>query len=154
MSGPDGVTYGKISKTRIYPFGWFKLFDGTAHITEPYILLDGLWSGSGKKCENDSDCFDSDNTNSKKESCSRRICIHPNRPRVTMLRSSCTTLGTESVFYTKKGSNGSGSDNNPSTTSPVAVAFLVILSIIIVLEALALGFLVFRERYGNPLFRK
>ena len=39
LSGPDGVTYGKINKTRIYPFGWYKLFDGTAHVTEPYILV-------------------------------------------------------------------------------------------------------------------
>jgi hypothetical protein len=106
MSGPDNVPYGKIRIERFYPssssFPWYKLFDGSMHITEPYFILDAPYFGSGKNCTTSSDCPNA-NMPGGKETCSAGgFCKHQSRPRFTMLRSSCTVLGTESKFFTKR----------------------------------------------------
>jgi hypothetical protein len=162
LSGQDKIPYGQVSIKRVYPgtdkFRWYNLFNGTAHISEPYFILDGFYSGSGKPCNSDVDCLDA-NLLGNKETCNLNTCYHPNRPRGGMLRASCTTLGTESKFYTKRSSSNNGNENNnnnknteSSSVSPAAIVFLVLLSLLSVAAIGVIGFLVIREKRGSPLF--
>ena len=131
-------------------FPWYMLFDGTAHMTEPYFLLDSTYSGSGKSCLSNSDCPPSDEAN-KNETCSAsKVCEQPIRPRILMLRSTCTTVGTESMFYTRKAPEKPAPSASVSTGAAV---YIVVVTVVLVCVLLLLGFVVFRERYGNPLFR-
>lgn len=151
LSGPDKEEYGEVKIKRVFtkesPFPWYYLFNGTAHITEPYFILDAPYGGSGKQCESEKDCYEA-NLPSGYEVCSK-YCRHPNRPRVFMLRSSCTTLGTDSKFYTKR-----TSDKSTKSGSSAGLTILIVFFVLVVIgSAAAIGYLVFREKRGSPVFR-
>jgi hypothetical protein len=93
-------------------------------MSEPYFILDASYEGSGKPCESDSDCYDIDILN-KKETCnSSKFCSMSPRPRVQMLRPSCTTLATEPKFITK--ANFIYYKKYPSTKLILLIVFLTI----------------------------
>ena len=117
------------------------MFDGsTVHITEPYFILDASYEGSGKPCQSDSDCFDADSPN-KKETCSSiKFCSLPPRPRVQMLRSSCTTLATESKFITKRNFR-----NYKKYQSTKFIVLIVILSISLISTVTFIGVLIYKK---------
>lgn len=175
LSGPDKEVYGDITFERINtkenPFPWYKLFDGTAHISEPYFILDSPYGGSGKSCLNETDCFDANLQPTNKENCYSGWCRHPNRPRFIMLRSSCSVVGSDSKFFTKRNrTNSSNSTTVPTTSvsepmttdknvnekekkSTVGITVAtVILSIVVVALIIGMVVLILRERRGKPLF--
>ncbi|RMZ99795.1 hypothetical protein BpHYR1_046149 [Brachionus plicatilis] len=124
LSGPDKELYGQIKIRRIFsnksPFPWYYLFNGTAHLTEPYFILDAPYAGSGKPCTRDDQCLE---TETGYEKCTG-YCRHASRPRYIMLRSSCTSLGTDSKFYTKRNSRESGGSSNSGLV--VLIVLLVV----------------------------
>lgn len=142
LSGPDKELYGEISIKRIFsntsPFPWYYLFNGTAHLTEPYFILDAPFAGSGKPCSVEEDCLN-------REMCSKH-CRHANRPRNLMLRSSCTSLGTDSKFYTKRTTTSSS-----NTSSTVVIILIVVLTVGLIGLG---GYFVYQKRKSLPLFRR
>ena len=71
-------------------------------MSEPYFLLDTVYGGSGKLCRSDADCLSSIEENKSERCNDRGFCEHAVLPKILGLRSSCTTVGTQSVFTTKK----------------------------------------------------
>lgn len=144
LSGPDKEPYGEVSIKRIFsntsPFPWYYLFNGTAHLTEPYFILDAPFAGSGQPCSVDDECL-------KTEKCSK-YCRHANRPRNLMLRSSCTSLGTDSKFFTKRTANNSNATNSSTT---LVIIFIVVITVGFMAIA---GYFVFKKRKSLSLFKR
>ena len=147
------------------------LFDGSAHITEPYFILDAPYGGSGKSCPNESECLKA-NLPGEREKCNGRWCSHPNRPRIMMLRSSCTVLGTDSKFFTKRSvplvtsstpessthetlqETSSKIANNAGNNSVATGITIGLLSVLVICLAVGITFMIFKERRGSPIFKR
>lgn len=78
-----------------------------------------------------------------------------------MFRSSCTVLGTDSKFFTKRSvpigptsstTNANKTDN--SGASGGTIAAIVVLSVLLVAVVIGLGFVIFKEKRGSPVFTK
>lgn len=163
LSGPDGVPYGKLRVERVFAsslnasnayFPWHLLFTGQFHITEPYFLLDSTYSGSNKPCQSTNDCFRI--TKSEREMCDEesKVCrLMTARPRISMLRASCTTLGSDSVFSTRKQTKTTTTtttrtsmmsieeeNKKESKTSQVTLTLTIVFGILSVLLCVALVF--------------
>jgi hypothetical protein len=172
LSGSDKEPYGDIRFERMNtvesPFPWYRLFDGTVHITEPYFILDAPYGGSGKSCQSDQDCFGANLPPANKERCNVRWCSHPNRPRYIMFRSSCSVLGTDSKFFTKRNRTAETSSSSTTMThsstrssgiseknhdSHVGLTIAIVLLAVAVFGLLgAMGFIIFKEKRGKPVF--
>lgn len=154
LSGPDNQAYGDVKIKRVFtkasPFPWYYLFDGTTHISEPYFILDSPYTGSGKSCSTNNDCLNA-NLPGGKEICNTKWCSHPARPKYFMLRSSCTTLGTDSKFFTKR-TKSNGDDSGTGKSKTALIVSVVLLALIAVGSMAFIVFLVLRETRGNPLF--
>ena len=152
LSGPDKVLYGEIKIERFYTkdsaFPWYKLFDGSTHITEPYFILDAAYGGSGKRCNSDNDCLDSDLFTGKEICRSSNTCYHPPRPRIEMLRSSCTAVATDSKFFTKRNNRKEIVKQVTSLNSGVIIS-LVILSLVCVITLSFIGILFYKKKVTN-----
>lgn len=146
------------------------LFNGTAHISEPYFILDAAYGGTGKSCVQQEDCPKA-NLEGGRENCQWGYCRHPNRPRVMMFRPSCTVLGTDSKFFTKRSVplnfNTTTTDPDHHSTEATtkkldtttssntgSIIAIVILSLLVVVLAGGVVFLVFREKRGSPVFKQ
>lgn len=122
LAGPDGVAYnsnGAISCTRTYQAGsggvFRDLFDHVTHVTEPYYTVDAFYYGTGEACNSSSDCRPA-NLEGDREICSDNACSHPESPRILHFRQSCSTLGVDSTFMTKR-STSSGPAPAPDNSS-------------------------------------
>jgi hypothetical protein len=150
LSGKDNVPYGDIQIKRVYAqSSTANLLRGRVHMSEPYFLIDNVYSGSKESCTSDTDCIRS-NTPSGFESCTNNICVSYQRQVQEMFKLRCLTYGTESLFITKRYPT---SDSNGSSGSVGSTVAIVLLSILLLIAILFLGYVVFRERTGYPLFR-
>jgi hypothetical protein len=150
LSGKDNVLYGDIQIQRIYAqSSTANLLRGRVHMTEPYFLIDNVYSGSKENCKNDTDCIRS-NTPSGYESCTNNICVSYQRPVNEMFKLSCLTYGTESLFITKRYPTSDSDGSSGSVGSTIAI---ILLSLLLIFVSLFLVYVVFRERTGYPLFR-
>lgn len=142
------------------------LFNSSTHITEPYFILDAAYAGSGKSCSTDLDCLEANLANGR-EMCYGRWCSHPSRPRIMMLRPSCTVLGTDSKFFTKRSepihvSSTITFDKTPTTKIiekkenndlGVGIAIGILAASVVILLAI-IFFIIFREKRGSPVFNR
>lgn len=152
LAGPDGVPYGEMRIERVYSnsthFPWYWLFDGTTHISEPYFLLDSAYDGSNRPCNTDDDCFlveSKNKTAELRENCTAdKHCRYYERPRITMLRASCTTFGSDSIFSTKKFIYNNGGDENkkPDDNEISLLAYILIISLSVLSALLLIGLIV------------
>jgi hypothetical protein len=150
LSGPDKLAYGPVQIKRVFSKSSTpNLLRGRIHMTEPYFLIDNVYSGSKETCNTDQDCVLSDAPNGR-ESCKNSTCVAHSRPISEFFKMSCLTYGTESLFLTKKTSTKSKSQNKNISGGIIAV--LVILSVTVVCSVLIVSFMIWRERIGTPLF--
>eukprot|EP00004_Rigifila_ramosa_P017522 TRINITY_DN4271_c0_g1_i1.p3 TRINITY_DN4271_c0_g1~~TRINITY_DN4271_c0_g1_i1.p3 ORF type:complete len:444 (+),score=117.01 TRINITY_DN4271_c0_g1_i1:1723-3054(+) len=168
LAGPDGVRYdsaGPIVCTRVWRTSSVAiardLFDGATHASEPYYLLDALYTGTQEACETDADCRPAA-TASGRETCTAvgatKVCKHTPVPRKSVFRASCTLGGTSPSFltkYTAAPSPGGSKDENGSSTklSTGAVAGIAAAAAVAGVALVALVVLTVRERMGSPVFR-
>jgi hypothetical protein len=131
----------------------YKLFDGSTHITEPYFILDAAYGGSGKPCLNDSDCLNADLPNGKETCRASKSCYLPARARVDILRSSCTAVGSDSKFFTKRHSQIQINVSSSSLSSGI-IALIVILTIFCLLSFSFIGLLFYRKIINKSSFSK
>ena len=151
LSGPDKEPYGAISVKRIYAKSSTpNLLRGRVHMTEPYFLVDNIYSGSKEPCNTDQDCVLSD-TQSGHEMCINSTCVSYSRPITEFFKASCFTYGTENLFLTQKTSKNKNKDSEKGISGGI-IATITILSIIIVFAILFVSFMIWRERLGAPLF--
>lgn len=134
----------------------FKLFDGSTHITEPYFILDAAYGGSGKRCASNDDCFDADLPGGKETCRASNTCYHPPRARIDILRSSCTVVGSDSKFFTKRHTtkNTYQSNKTSKTISSGIIVLIVVLSIISLLTLSFIGLLFYRKIINKSNFSK
>jgi hypothetical protein len=160
LSGADKESYGEITIERIYiksgAFPWYKLFDGSAHVTEPYFILDSAYGGSGKNCETDDDCFDADLPSGKETCRASKSCYHPPRAMIEMLRSSCTAVGTDSKFFTKRFNIKEVEIMNQGSKSLSGglIALIVVLTLICAVTISFIGLLFYRKIIDKSSFSK
>ena len=149
------VKYGSIKITRLFsknePFPWYKLFNGMAHVSEPYFIYDAPYSGSNQPCESNDDCPNVADLPERKETCSGKICRGQNRPRSLSFRSICTATATEAHFITKKSSD-SNKNGNGGGLDGGTIAALVLLTLGFVASSMAVAFLIYKEKKGHPIF--
>ena len=151
LSGPDKVPYGNITVKRVFAKSSTpNLLRSKIHMTEPYFLIDNVYSGSKEKCVSDEDCVLSD-TQSGHEKCFDSICVSYTRPITEFFKASCFTYGTESLFLTKKTSDKKA--DSQDKLSGGVVATIVILSLLCVFAIVFVSFMIWRERIGTPLFK-
>ena len=151
LSGSDRVPYGNITIKRVFAkSSSANLLRSKIHMTEPYFLVDNVYSGSKENCATDQDCVLSDTQNGH-EKCSNSLCVAYTRPVSEFFKLSCLTYGTESLFLTKKTIENKKTDSQ-KTLSSGAVATIVILSLAVVFSILFILFMIWREKRGLPLF--
>merc|ERR1719330_1209036 len=157
LSGPDGVKYGSsgtISCTRVWQLSSAKvfkdLFDGDSYVTEPYYVVDGFYTGTGEACSADSDCRPA---LSGTESCTSNKCAHPKSPRTRHFRISCSTLGVDSTFMTKKHVQTVAQGEGGGISLGVAI-LLVCLGTFMTCFCCLSVLLIWKEKSGKPLFRQ
>jgi hypothetical protein len=118
LAGPDGNRYdasGTITCERTYKGGsasvFADLFEGNTYVTEPYYTVDAWYTGTGQTCQTEDDCLPARlaiereqclDANGGTNSSLAKTCKHPQSPRVLHFRLSCSTLGVDSTFMTKK----------------------------------------------------
>lgn len=108
LSGPDGVKYmsrGAIECRRVFADGLRRfnrdLLEDNAHMSEPFFLNDGFYTGSGEPCNNANQstaCRVARNMPGGREECQDGQCIHYKSPRKRHFRMSCSTAGVESRY--------------------------------------------------------
>ena len=130
------------------------MFDGSVHFTEPYFILDAAYGGSGKPCLNDSDCFDADLPSGKETCRASRTCYHPARARIDILRSSCTAVGTDSKFFTKRHTKIEIDTKITSSLSSGIIVLIVILTVFCLLSFSFIGLLFYRKIINKSSFTK
>lgn len=164
LSGPDGVRYdagGAIICQRVWQLSstavFRDLFDGVSHVTEPYYVVDAFYTGTGETCTAATEATDCRpaRTLSGTESCSADgVCSHPTSPRTRHFRTSCSTLGVDSTFMTRREdramSETSNEDDGVNATLVVALAAIGIIAVALAVLAVVM---VRREKSGNPLFQ-
>jgi len=159
LTGADGVKYssqGAITCTRVWQLSSAKvfkdLFEGNSYVTEPYYIVDGFYTGSGETCSSSNDCRPSV---SGRENCESSKCAHPKSPRTRHFRSSCSTIGVDSTFMTKKHVETAVQlQSEDSSTSTGLIVVLTLLGICMAFFCLLSGLLIRRELKGTPLFNK
>ena len=62
----------------------------------------------------------------------------------------CTSLGTESIFFTKGSRNGGGDEPLPAW----AIAVIAVAGMLVVVACVCIGVMVQREKAGTPIFTK
>ena len=150
LSGPDGVKYGKLKYELVYAkSSTANLLRERVHMTGPYFLVDNIYRGSREPCQQSTDCIKSFEDQGGYESCQNNTCVSQPKPMSEVLKPSCFTYGTETLFITRKigvakGDSGSGSSGG-------TVAGFVILSLCLVACLAALGFVLYKERIGQPI---
>ncbi|XP_013408888.1 uncharacterized protein LOC106172641 [Lingula anatina] len=171
LSGPDGEKYGDdIALQRV----WSKtstfrdLFDGKSHVTEPYYLIDASYTGTGEPCTNSSDCRPAaipggrEFCDTYRESDGKMVrnattgellkkCQHPERAIIDFFRLSCTTLGSDSTFFTKKSPLLMKQTTGELSTG--AIVGIIIGVVVLITAAVFICYLVQRERQGQPVFQ-
>jgi hypothetical protein len=123
LKGPDGVRYnssGNITCERVYQPSsasvFQDLFGGASYVTEPYYIVDSFYTGTGESCATSQDCRQA-NLESEREYCQNATggadgdltCQHPSSPRFRHFRLSCSTIGVDSTFMTKRDATSSPS---------------------------------------------
>ncbi|CAF0926354.1 unnamed protein product [Rotaria sordida] len=152
LSGPDGIAYGRPNVQRVYArSSTANLLRGRVYMTEPYFLIDNVYTGSRERCTNDSDCVRA-NTASGYESCTNNTCIGYTRPISEVFKLSCFTYGTEALFITKKINNEHVVNQSNTKISGGVVAALVLLTVSLMGTIFLLVFMALKERKGKPLF--
>lgn len=134
LKGSDGVRYnssGNITCERVYQYSsgsvFEDLFDGASFVTEPYYIVDSFYTGTGESCATDQECRQA-NLESEREYCQNATggaegdltCGHPSSPRFRHFRLSCSTLGVDSTFMTKRGASPSPVPDQDLTVSDAA----------------------------------
>jgi len=165
LKGPDGVAYnskGAIKCDRVYQkgsTGVFKdLFDGASHITEPYYIVDGFYTGTEETCSADSDCRPALTTSGKETCNAKKKCEHSKSPRTRHFRISCSTFGIDSKLMTFKGGKtgglvaGSTSEKEKEVLAPWAIALVAVLGGLTCLIGIFACVMFKREKSGKPLF--
>lgn len=168
LSGPDGVRYnsqGEITCSRVWrpvSGGVFQdLFDGASYVTEPYYIVDSFYTGTGEVCTTSSDCRPAVSgteqcTNDTANTSLPWTCSHPSSPRTRHFRISCTTIGVDSTFMTKRHSQASaqqgGGDDDDGDLSTGIIILLAVLGLLVVAFCVLSALLIHREKSGNPLF--
>jgi len=134
LKGLDGVRYnssGSITCERVYQYSsgsvFEDLFGGVSFVTEPYYIVDSFYTGTGESCATDQECRQA-NLESEHEYCQNATggaegdltCQHPSSPRFRHFRLSCSTLGVDSTFMTKRGASPSPAPDQDLTVSDAA----------------------------------
>ncbi|CAF1228772.1 unnamed protein product [Didymodactylos carnosus] len=153
LSGPDRIAYGKPNVQRLYArSSTANLLRGCVYMSEPYFVIDNVYSGSKERCTSDSDCVRA-NTVSGYESCKNNTCVGYTRPVSEVFKLSCLTYGTESLFITNKISIEQIMVNESNTkVSGGVLAALILLAVSLTGAIMLLGLMALRERRGTPLF--
>jgi hypothetical protein len=161
LSGENGVKYnlqGQIECTRVYQpssAGIFRdLFDGISYVSEPYYIVDGFYTGTGETCNVTNDCRPA-KLASGRESCMDNSCAHDKSPRTRHFRASCSSIGVDSTFMTKKKQDQPILQTNDESDGPsmgLMVALLV-LGFFVAFFGVLSCMLIRRELSGNPLFK-
>eukprot|EP00727_Mastigamoeba_balamuthi_P013910 m51a1_g9141 putative membrane-bound protein (407) ;mRNA; f:76529-78038 len=154
LAGDDGVAYGPVKCERVLsPTSGAVLgsvLNGTAHVVEPYYVVDASYSGTGESCVADSNCSGGDTCRATASSGSSKVCVRvPAVPRSRAFRLSCTTFGIVSFFVTRR---DSGFHVAPWLAGVISASAIVLVVLVAGLVVLSL-WLIKRERQGQPVFR-
>ncbi|CAF1276799.1 unnamed protein product [Didymodactylos carnosus] len=153
LRGPDGNAYGRLNIERIYArSSTANLLRGRVYMSEPYFVIDNVYSGSKESCRNDSDCVEA-NTVSGYESCINNTCVGYTRPVSEIFKLSCLTYGTESLFITNKLNIEHVVINESNIKiSGGVLAALILLTVSLTGAIFLLALMALKERRGKPLF--
>lgn len=89
-------------------------------------------------------------------------CEHDKCARLVMFRPSCTVLGTDSKFFTKRSvpigptvpTTTEKSSGQNGGTSAGSIAAIVVLSVLLVGVSAGLSFVILKEKRGTPVFER
>ncbi|CAF1216491.1 unnamed protein product [Rotaria sp. Silwood1] len=152
LRGPDGIAYGRPNVRRVYArSSTANLLRGRVYMTEPYFLIDNVYTGSQEPCTSNSDCVKA-NTASGYESCTNNTCIGYTRPISEIFKLSCLTYGTEALFITKKINNEHVANQSNTKIPGGVLAALILLAVSLTGTIVLLVFMALKERRGKPLF--
>jgi len=163
LKGPNGIFYnssGAISCKRVWKLGsggvFSDLYDGVSHVTEPYYIVDGFYTGTGENCTSSPSVCRNALTASGKEICSaKKKCTHPKSPRMRHFRMSCSTIGVDSTFMTKKFSVPRATrtiEDEDDGVKLIAIVAAIVCGLGVMCLGLFACVVVRREKSGKPMF--
>ena len=160
LKGANGMLYnsaGAISCERVWKLGsgsvFADLYDGVSHVTEPYYVVDSFYTGTGEDCTSSPNVCRNALTASGKEICSAdKKCTHSNSPRMRHFRMSCSTIGVDSTFMTKKFSATTSTNDENDDVKVIAIVAAIVCGLGVVCLGLFACVVVRREKSGKPMF--